>query len=151
MFANFLQTPWFWLALTVVFLIIEGLLFFTLTTIWFAISAAVMVLVSCTGIPLEIQFVLFFVLSFVLLIFTRPFAIKKWKLGKVKTNMDSLIGKRMLVTKDISEFEAGEVKISGIFWTAKIENAADAMTKGSTCEIVRVEGAHLVVKKPVSA
>jgi len=141
---GFVPIHWLWVALTVFFAIIEV---FTLglTTIWFAIAALVMVFLSFLHIPLVFQVLIFLAISAVLLFFTRPIAIKKLKVGKVKTNVDSLIGKCALVTKKITEFDRGEVKINGIIWTARTEDGS-ALEEKSKCEIVRIEGVHAIVK-----
>jgi len=142
--AEFIPIHWFWVALTVIFTIIEV---FTLglTTIWFAISALVMVFLSFLRIPLVFQILIFLAISAVLLFFTRPIAIKKLKIGKEKTNVDSLAGKCALVTKKITEFDNGEVKINGLIWTARTEDGS-ILTEGNKCEIVRIEGVHAIVK-----
>jgi len=141
---GFVPIHWFWVALTVIFAVIEV---FTLglTTIWFAIAALVMVFLSFLRMPLVYQILIFLVISAVLLFFTRPIAIKKLKIGKVKTNVDSLAGKCALVTKKITEFDRGEVKINGLIWTARTEDGS-TLTEGSKCEIVRIEGVHAIVK-----
>jgi len=135
---------WFWVALVVIFAIIEACTL-GLTTIWFAIAALVMVFLSFLHIPLVFQMMIFLAISAVLFIFTRPIAIKKLKIGRVKTNVDSLIGKCALVTKKITEFDRGEVKLNGQFWTAKTEDGS-TLDEGSKCEIVRIEGVHAIVK-----
>jgi membrane protein implicated in regulation of membrane protease activity len=84
-------------------------------------------------------------MAIALLVFTRPIAIKKFKVGREKTNVDSLIGQRALVTKAISEFEKGEIKLNGQFWSAHAENNS-AITEGSKCVILRIEGVQAIVK-----
>jgi membrane protein implicated in regulation of membrane protease activity len=135
---------WIWAILTVIFTIIEG---FTLglTTIWFAIAALIMVFVSFLPVPFVYQIIIFLCLSAALLIFTRPIAIKKFKTGRVKTNVDSLAGKHALVTKQIGEFDKGEVKVDGQIWSARSEDAS-VINEGAKCEVVRVEGVHAVVR-----
>jgi len=135
---------WFWVALAVIFAIIEACTL-GLTTIWFAISALVMVFLSFLPIPLVYQVMIFLAISAVLLFFTRPIAIKKFKIGKEKTNVDGLIGKCALVTKKITEFDRGEVKLNGQIWTARTEDGS-TLEEGSKCEIVRIEGVHAIVK-----
>ena len=110
--------PWFWLAMSIIFTVIEV---FTagLTTIWFAIGSIPMIFLSFLPIPFLYQVLIMLVISTVLLVFTRPFAIKKLHANKEKTNVDALIGKSALVTKKITKFEKGEVKIDGKIWTAK--------------------------------
>ena len=43
---SFILTPWFWFALAVIFTLIELASSFNLVTIWFAISALLMIFVS---------------------------------------------------------------------------------------------------------
>ena len=70
---------------------------------------------------------------------------KKMKVGTEKTNTDSLIGKKALVVKSISEFEKGEIKINGIVWSAKTEDGS-SIPENSQCEIVKIEGVTAIVK-----
>jgi membrane protein implicated in regulation of membrane protease activity len=135
---------WIWVALVIIFALVEV---FTLglTTIWFAIAALVMVFLSFLNIPMQAQLLIFLAISALLLIFTRPLAIKKFKTGKEKTNVESLIGKHALVVKAISEFERGEVKINGQIWSARSEDNTD-VPEGAKCEILRIEGVQLIVR-----
>jgi membrane protein implicated in regulation of membrane protease activity len=135
---------WIWVALVIIFALIEV---FTLglTTVWFAIAALVMVFLSFIQIPLTVQILIFLAIATLLLIFTRPLAIKKFKMGQEKTNVDSLIGKHALVVKTIGEFERGEVKINGLIWSARSEDNTE-ITEGSKCEILRIEGVQLIVR-----
>ena len=126
--------PWFWLAVTVLCIIIEGISMGTLTSIWFGCGAFVMIFLSFLPIPFRWQLLIFVVLSLVLLIFTRPFAVKKLKVKKTPTNSDSLIGKKVLVTEKITELEKGAVKINGVIWTARSENS-EGLPKGAEIKV----------------
>ena len=133
------------MALVIIFAVIEGITL-GLTTIWFALSAVVMVFLSFLPIPVLYQVLIFLAISAALLVFTRPIALKKFKIGRVKTNVDSLVGKSALVIKQITEFDRGEIKINGQIWTARLEEGAGfTLTEGSKCEIVKIEGAHAIV------
>ena len=142
---GFISAQWLWAALVIVFALIE---IFTLglTTVWFAIAALAMVFLSLLKIPLSVQALIFLAISALLLIFTRPIAVKKFKVGKEKTNVDSLVGKHALVIKAIGEFEKGEVKVSGQIWSARTEDNSD-IAEGTKCEVLRVEGVQLIVKE----
>jgi len=59
--------------------------------------------------------------------------------------VDSLIGMHALVTKKISEFERGEVKLNGQFWTARSEDGS-VINEGIKCEVVRIEGVQAIVR-----
>ncbi|WP_407425590.1 NfeD family protein [Treponema sp.] len=147
-FLNFilLHLPWFWLCVMVASLVIEAVTF-SLTTVWAAFSALIMIFLSRTPIPLRWQFLIFFLVTIILMIFTRPFAVKKLKLGRVTTNVNSLDGQEVLVLKKITQFEKGEVKSSnGVLWNAMPEENSE-IPKGAVCEVVRVEGNTLVVKE----
>jgi len=138
------QSHWIWAALIVIFVVIE-VITLGLTTIWFALAALVMVFLSFLPIPFHFQVLIFLVISSCLFIFTRPVAIKKFKTGKEKTNVDSLVGKHALVTKQITEFERGEVKLHGQIWTARSEDGS-VINEGIKCEVVRIEGVQAIVR-----
>jgi membrane protein implicated in regulation of membrane protease activity len=141
---GYISIWWIWVALVIIFSLIE---IFTLglVTVWFALAALVMVFLSFLKIPLAIQILIFLIISAVLLIFTRPLAVKKFKVGRVKTNVDSLVGKHALVTKKIGEFERGEAKVNGLVWTARSEKNIE-IAEGTKCEILRIEGVQLIVQ-----
>ena len=137
--------PWFWLSMVIIFTVIEV---FTagLTTIWFAIGSVPMIFLSYLPIPFLYQVLLMLVISIVLLIFTRPFAVKKLNANKEKTNVEALIGKSALVTKKITKFEKGEVKIDGKIWTAKSVSDED-LEEGTECLLLNIEGVTAIVSK----
>ena len=141
---GYISEQWVWVAMVIIFALVE-VFTFGLTTVWFAIAALIMVFLSLLNIPMSVQILIFLGISGVLLIFTRPLAIKKFKMGKAKTNVDSLAGKHALVVKPIGEFDAGEAKISGQIWTARAENNAE-ISEGTKCEVIRVEGVQLIVR-----
>lgn len=137
--------PWFWLLLSIIFTVIE-VATLGLTTIWFALGALVMLLLSPLPIPFLWQILVFLIISSVLLIFTRPIAVKKLKVGREKTNTDSLIGEKALVIKDISEFDKGLVKVHGMEWSAQSVDG-QTVVKGERCIVERIEGVTLMVRK----
>jgi membrane protein implicated in regulation of membrane protease activity len=139
-----IHIQWIWVALAIILAIIE-ILTLGLTTIWFAIAAVVMAFLSFLKIPLAVQVLIFLAISAVLLIFTRPVALKKFKIGRVKTNVESLAGQHVLITKTISEFEKGEAKLNGLIWAARSENNME-IPEGTKCEVLRVEGVQLIVR-----
>ena len=132
----------------VVFFALIELYTYSLTTVWLALAALVMVFLSLLleSLSMPAQLLIFLAISAVLLIFTRPLAIKKFKMGKTKTNVDSLVGLQAPVTKAITEFEKGEVKIKGQVWSAVSDDGSE-ITEGSKCEVLRVEGVKLVVRQ----
>ena len=102
-----------WLMILVAFLVIEGLTA-GLMTIWFAGGALVAALAAFLGATLVPQLLLFIGVSVVLLVFTRPLAIKHRKNDTTSTNVDSLIGTTAVVTEDIDNLAQGRSKILGV-------------------------------------
>lgn len=141
---GFIPVRWVWVALVIIFALIE-VCTMGLTTIWFALAALVMVFLSFLNISFPIQILIFLVLSGALLFLTRPLAIKKFKLGAEKTNVDSLIGKHALLVKGIGEFEKGEAQINGQRWSACAADQGE-IKAGTRCEVIRVEGVRLIVR-----
>jgi len=140
--------PWFWLFVMILSIVFEAVTF-SLTTVWAAISALLMVFLCRTGLPFRWQLLIFFVITILLMIFTRPFAVKKLKLGRVTTNVNSMDGQEVLVVKKITRFEKGEVRASnGVTWMAACSESVweGEIPKGSVCLVERVEGNTLVVK-----
>ena len=140
------NSPWLWLILTVIFIVIEAITF-SLTTVWFAGGALVLVFLSFFPIPFRWQILIFAVVSFTLLIFTRPFVVKKLRIKSVPMNSDGLIGKKVLVNEKISELEKGSVKVNGVVWSARTSDGS-ALEAGCECVIEAIEGATLVVSRP---
>lgn len=137
-------SPWFWLVLCVIFVLIEAFTL-ALTTIWFAFGAFVMIFVSFLPMPFQIQLLIFTVISVVLLIFTRPIVEKKLAARKTATNSDAIIGKKVPVTQKITLLEKGAIKVNGLVWTAKVKDGIE-LNEGDLCEVVSIEGATAVVK-----
>ena len=133
------------LAVFVLLIVIE-LATMGLTTIWFAGGAVAGFIASMLGANVVIQAVVFFVVSIVLLIFTRPFAVRYINSNKTKTNIDGLIGQEALVLEEINNIrETGCARLEGKEWTAR--SVDDTVIPADTVVIVeRIEGVKLIVK-----
>ncbi len=137
----------FWLVALVLFIAIE-IATMGLTTIWFAGGALLAVLAAALGLPLTVQIVLFFIISFVLLYFTRPMAVKYFNKDRVKTNAESLVGKQAIVIGEIDNLQGiGQVTVGGMEWSAR--GAADGikLPVGSVVNIVAINGVKLIVEE----
>lgn len=134
-----------WLAVFVLLIVIE-LATMGLTTIWFAGGAVAGFIASMLGANVVIQAVVFFVVSIVLLIFTRPFAVRYINSNKTKTNIDGLIGQEALVLEEINNIrETGCARLEGKEWTAR--SVDDTVIPADTVVIVeRIECVKLIVK-----
>ena len=135
-----------WLVVLAILLVIEFLTL-GLTTVWFAGGALVAFLVSLAGGPLWLQLLLFIAVSVVLLLFTRPLAVKYLNKDVQKTNVDSILGQKGIVTATIDNLKAeGQVTIQGMEWTARAKNG-NTIEKGKVVRVTAVEGVKLIVEE----
>ena len=137
--------PWVWVAVTIICVVIESLTL-SLTTIWFGISAFVMVFLAFTPLPFPAQLLIFVALAMVLLIFTKPVVKKKLSQKKIATNYERAIGQIAVVTKRITALEKGSVKINGMEWTAAVKEDT-TLEEGSKCMVEEIAGVTAYVKQ----
>lgn len=144
---EFLVTPVFlWLAFMVIFLAAE-IITVGLTSIWFAGGALVALIAAMAGISPVIQVVLFLAVSILLLIFTRPFALKYVKPHNVKTNYEELIGKEVQITQRIDNREGtGKAVFNGQEWTARSITDETVWEAGAVAHVAEIKGVKLLVK-----
>ena len=139
--------PIMWLILLACFLVVEAITV-GLTTIWFAGGALVAAIASGLGAGILIQWVLFLVISLVLLIFTRPLAVRYMNKGVPKTNVNSLIGERAVVIQKINNLEqSGQVRINDIEWMARTSSDEVPRPEHAIVTIEDVQGVKLIVKE----
>ncbi len=139
--------PMIWLALLAAFLVIEAITA-GLTTIWFAGGALVAAVAAFLGVGLVMQLLLFLLVSVVLLIFTRPLAVKYMNKDLEKTNVSSLLGKTAVVTQEIDNLaQTGQVRINDIEWMARTDADGKRIPEKAVVEIVEVHGVRLIVKE----
>ena len=131
-----------WLAAVVVLLVIE-IATLGLTTIWFAGGALIAGIAAVAGAGRVVQFVLFLIVSLILLIFTRPIAMRYLNTNRTRTNAESLIGKEAIENLK----NQGQVIVGGIEWTARTDDNEKMIEKDTVVEIERIEGVKLIVKK----
>lgn len=115
-----------WMAAFVILIGIEAATM-ALTTIWFAGGAVAAFLAAVLGVSVQVQLVVFLIVSFILLLFTRPLAMRFVNRETVKTNVNGLIGRRAKVIAKIDNNDpSGAAVIDGQEWTAR--SADDAVT-----------------------
>lgn len=136
-----------WLVAFVIFVGIETATM-ALTTVWFAGGALAAFFAALAGFSVRIQLVAFLAVSFVLLIFTRPFASKFINSGTVKTNADSLIGKKARVTAEIDNGKStGAATLGGQEWTARAVDDGTVIPAGETVIVREIRGVKLMVER----
>ena len=134
----------FWFALLVVFLLAEAATV-TMVSLWFAVGALAALAVCLLGGGIWLQAGVFFVMSAILLTALRPIARKYFTPKLTKTNVDSVIGAKGLVTGAIDNVKAqGQVKLGAMEWTAR-SSSGEPIAEGTLIRVDKVEGVKVFV------
>ncbi len=136
-----------WLAVFVICIVIE-IITMGLTTIWFAGGALIAAVAAALGAPLWLQIALMVAISLVLLYFTRPIAVKYFNKDRVKTNVESLVGKQAIVISEINNLQGiGQVTVGGQEWSARTTKEGITLPVGSVVMIRAISGVKLMVEE----
>lgn len=136
-----------WLGLLILFLVIE-IATVGLTTIWMAGGALAALFLELAGLNIGWQIGAFLVISFVLLVFTRPFAMKYINSHHEKTNYEGIIGKVVRITEKVDNLqETGTAVVSGLEWMTRTEKDGETLNPGDLAKVVRISGVKLIVRK----
>ncbi len=135
-----------WLGIGIIALVVE-LITIGLTSIWIVGGALVALLINVIGGPVWVQILAFFLITFTLLFFTRPWAIKYLNRQRSATNADSAIGKQVRILERVDNVqETGKALYNGMEWTARALGD-DTFEVNEIAEVVDISGVKLVLKK----
>lgn len=132
------------------FLILIGIEIVTLalTTVWFAGGAMAAFFLSLFGANVETQLVVFVIVSFILLFFTRPWAMRYVEKNRTKTNVEGLIGKEARITAEVdNRLATGAAVLNGQEWTARAVKDGDVYPVGTLVVVREIRGVKLIVSK----
>jgi membrane protein implicated in regulation of membrane protease activity len=119
-----------------------------LTSIWFAGGALIAVIAAAFSLPVWLQILLFLMVSLALMVFTRPIAVKYFNKDRVRTNVESMIGRQAIVISEIDNLQGiGQVTVGGQEWSARSEDEKKCMAAGTVVEVVAVSGVKLIVRE----
>ena len=119
-----------------------------LTSIWFAGGAVVAVIVAAVHGPVWLQILLFFAVSLLLLFFTRPIAVRYFNRDRVRTNVESMIGRQAIVVSEIDNMQGiGQVTVNGMEWSARSTINELKIAVGHVVVIRAVDGVKLIVEE----
>ena len=130
-----------WLILTIIFLILEGYTT-ALISIWFALAAGILTLVSGYIPDIMKQFYLFVTLSFVFIIVTRT--LSKKLLSKRKEKIESRIIGQVVEVKSVISPGDYEIYLDGKHWKAKCDKELHA---GDKAKVLKIQGIKLILEK----
>ena len=137
----------YWLGLFILLMIIE-LATMGLTTIWFAAGSLAALVLSLFDVALPIQIIVFLVVAVILLIWTRPIAMRYFNQNRTRTNVESMVGKTALVMKTIDNIHSeGKVNLNGMEWSARASRDTDVYQKDEIVQVIEIQGVKLIVEK----
>ncbi|MGN0683812.1 MAG: NfeD family protein, partial [Oscillospiraceae bacterium] len=93
-----------WLTAIVAFIILEAVTY-QIVSIWFVFGAIGGMITYLLGADFYVQLIVFIAVSAILLSILRPLSMKLVKRQDFKTNSDSLIGKNILITQEVSNIK----------------------------------------------
>ena len=134
-----------WVALVVIFLIVEAACPIHLVSIWFVAGSIVAMIAAMLHWALWLQITLFVLVSGALLATLWPL-VRKYLNPKVeRTNVDAIIGSTGLVTVAIDNLTAtGQVKLGAMEWSAR-SSAGEVIAPGTVVRVDRIEGVKVFV------
>lgn len=136
-----------WLIIFVACIIVE-IATMGLATIWFAGGSLIAAVAAAAGAPVWLQIILFFAVSLVLLYFTRPLAVKYFNKNRLKTNVESLIGRQAIVISEINNLQGiGQVTVGGQEWSARSVDENKEIKVGTVVVIREISGVKLMVEE----
>lgn len=136
----------FWLIVIIISIAVE-VATLGLTSIWFAGGALVALAAAALHLPLAVQIVLFVAVSLLLLFFTRPIAVKYFNKDRVKTNVESMVGRQAIVISEIDNLQGtGQVNVGGQEWSARSEDDEIRLAVGAVVDVLAIDGVKLIVK-----
>lgn len=137
--------PWYiWLVLGIVLCTAE-IFIPGFVILWFGISAIFVSLLALIGLNRIFQWIIFIILSFVLILLTRRLAEKLTKTRDEHVGPESLIGKEAIVIEEIDPIEGKYlVKVNGTEWVGKA--LSKKPSKGERLHISEVRGNTLLLE-----
>lgn len=138
--------PLIWLGIAVVLGIIEAMAPM-LVCLWFCLGAIVAFVVSLFIDNILIEVIVFVAVSLLALIALRPLMKKRVnaKDADALTDVDTYVGRDVVVTQGIQPGQNGRVRLSDVSWLART-NMDVTIEAGAHARVVKVEGTVLVVE-----
>ena len=139
------MTVFIWLGIMIVLLLTEAATV-GLTTIWFAAGALAAMVLCALGVGAFGQWTVFFIVSLVLLYFTRPIALKWMTPHKLRTNYENAVDKTVRITERVDNIAGtGAAVLNGQEWTVRMQQDDVTLEPGELATVAAVEGVKLIL------
>lgn len=139
------MTVFIWLGIMIILLLAEAATV-GLTTIWFAAGALAAMVLCALGVGAFGQWTVFFVVSLVLLYFTRPIALKWMTPHKLRTNYENAVDKTVRITERVDNIaETGTAVLNGQGMDGEEQQDDVTLEPGELATVAAVEGVKLIL------
>lgn len=136
-----------WFLIFLILIIVE-VLTINLSTVWFIIGSVFAFFSSFFTRNLNYQIIVFIVFTIISIILTKRFLTKVSNFKKINTNVDSIIGRICLVTKDINNLlNQGEIVIDKNIWSALSKDDNVIIREGTKVKICDIKGVKVIVEE----
>jgi membrane protein implicated in regulation of membrane protease activity len=138
----------FWITMGVVCAVVDAFLPYYVL-VWFSGGALAALLFAWAGFNSQIQFLVFFLISFALMAVVGRYINSRLLRGgsKMRTNIEEMMGKAATVVMAINAGEAGRVALKGTTWRAVLDDDTGTAAVGDKVIVVSIEGVTLTVRK----
>lgn len=134
-----------WIGCIIVFAVIE-MATTQLVSVWFVLGSVAGLIANLAGADMIVQITAALVVSALSLVLLRRFVYRVLKPKDSKTNIDSLIGRELIVDEDVNNIsDSGAGRLNGVTW--KLKSADDDVTipKGERVKVNEIKGVALIV------
>lgn len=136
----------YWMIAFLVFLGVEAATT-SLASIWFAGGALAALAAAAVGLGVKAQLIVFVLVSFILLLLVRPLASGFMKGKDTKTNVDGLVGRKVVVKERVDNLAGtGTAVLGAETWLARSVVEGQIFEPGTVVEVAAISGAKLIVK-----
>ncbi len=135
----------FWIGLLILCCVIEALTV-QLVSLWFAAGSLGALLAAWFGLPILWQWMIFALLSLLLLLLLRPMVAHLLHPGANRTNADRIVGMAAIVTETIdNQSGTGQIRLLSQTWTARTIQEGVIVPEGSTVYVESIQGVKAMV------
>ncbi|MCE9670234.1 NfeD family protein [Myxococcus stipitatus] len=119
-------------------------------TLWFAVGALASSLAAALGLGINVQLLLFTLVSLLLFAISRTLFKKFFTRDSahLKTGVEAMLGQEAVVTEEVGEPHGGTVRINGELWTAR--SLSGHISEGERVTVEQVDGLKLWVRRPAA-
>lgn len=145
----FNMQPWgyilLWFAVVIIAVVVE-VETLQLVSVWFAASGLISMILAAFDCKIEIQIIVFVILSVIFFILSRPIVKRINAIKSENSTVESLVGEEVVVIKEIKVGEVGEIKAKYERYSAIAPFETNNIPVDTKCVIKEVRGNKVVVE-----